>query len=375
LDAKNNIILQKSNNIILRGEKTKSGYSLFFDIHIKGKRIREYLRINISTSLKKDYTQTDRDMIRIAQKLLAKRVVEIAEGIYPNNQVFNANTNVNKYFESLKDERINNKDKSKYKWIGAYKYFIQFVGKKQINFRDISRALLDGYRAFLLSKIAQNSASSYFSILSQMFEKAKIDKIIQFNPMSEVKSIRQTDTLKVYLTLDELSILIHTGNLDENGKELFPIISKKAFIFACFTGFRFNDVRILKGNQIRKENGNHYLYYISGKSKKPDRLKLHPLASEQLSNIDQDGLAFPGLVTKDYINDHLKILAEKAKIKKHVTSHVAKHTFATMALNSGVDIYTLKELLHHSDIRTTEIYAKLLSESKDKAIDKLPTFI
>ncbi|ROL58949.1 hypothetical protein D9V86_11320, partial [Bacteroidetes/Chlorobi group bacterium ChocPot_Mid] len=263
---------------------------------------------------------------------------------------------------------------SKYKWISSYKYFKEYVKNSNISFEQINRNFLEGYKAYLLSKISRNSASTYFSILSQLFEKAKIDKIIQYNPMSDIRGITQYGSLKTFLTMEELGLLIHTSNIGPSGKEYFPLVSKKAFVFSCFTGLRFQDVRSLKGDQIQIEGKNHYLYFISQKSNKADRLKLHPIAVEQLSNIGTTKLAFPELVSKDIINKHLKKWSEKAGIKKHVTFHVAKHTFATMSLNAGVDIYTLKELLHHSNIRTTEIYAKLLSESKDKAIDMLPKF-
>ena len=63
---------------------------------------------------------------------------------------------------------------------------------------------------------------------------------------------------------------------------------------------------------------------------------------------------------------------EQAGISKHVTFHTARHTHATMMLTLGVDLYTVSKLLGHTNIQTTQIYAKLVDESKKKAIDLIP---
>ena len=63
---------------------------------------------------------------------------------------------------------------------------------------------------------------------------------------------------------------------------------------------------------------------------------------------------------------------EQAGIKKHITFHTARHTHATMLLTLGVDLYTVSKLLGHTNIQTTQIYAKLVDESKKKAIDLIP---
>ncbi len=63
---------------------------------------------------------------------------------------------------------------------------------------------------------------------------------------------------------------------------------------------------------------------------------------------------------------------KKAEISKHVTLHVARHTFATLTLSYGADLYTVSKLLGHSNVRTTQIYAKIVGESKRKAVNLIP---
>ena len=83
-----------------------------------------------------------------------------------------------------------------------------------------------------------------------------------------------------------------------------------------------------------------------------------------------------GRVFKLHIHDatqkQINKWAEKAKIKKHVTWHVGRHTFATLSLTHNIDIYTLRDLLGPKDLKNTQIYAKLIDQKKVEAVDKLP---
>ena len=72
------------------------------------------------------------------------------------------------------------------------------------------------------------------------------------------------------------------------------------------------------------------------------------------------------------MNNHLKKWAKAAKIKKNIHFHVGRHTFATLALTYGTDLYTVSKLLGHKSINTTTIYAKVIDKLKDEAVAKLP---
>ena len=70
---------------------------------------------------------------------------------------------------------------------------------------------------------------------------------------------------------------------------------------------------------------------------------------------------------------HIKNWVKAAGIKKRVSFHTARHTFATMALTQGVDLYTVSKLLGHKDIATTQVYAKIVDQKKSDAVNKLPS--
>ena len=73
-----------------------------------------------------------------------------------------------------------------------------------------------------------------------------------------------------------------------------------------------------------------------------------------------------------HYNQILKSWTKNAGINKNLTSHIARHTFATLSLSSGADLYTVSKLLGHKDIATTQIYAKIIDKKKEEAVDMLP---
>ena len=136
-----------------------------------------------------------------------------------------------------------------------------------------------------------------------------------------------------YLTIDEVKRLIATPCRNETVRD--------AYLFACNCGLRLGDVRNLKWGDITQENGGKH---------------------------DAGSLVFKHLPGDTCINNILKTWTADARITKSVTYHVSRHTFATMLLTLGADLYTVCKLLGHSDVKTTRIYAKIINKKKEDAI-------
>lgn len=151
---------------------------------------------------------------------------------------------------------------------------------------------------------------------------------------------------------------------------------KNAFIFSCYTGLRISDIRELTFDRIR----NVYLDFRQQKTQGVERMKLHPKAFEILEEQkerrrhSEDGKIFLLPLDSGTINKVVRNWMKTAGVKKKITFHCSRHTFATMCLTFDIDIYTVSKLLGHRDLKTTQIYAKLIDKKKDEAIDKLPSF-
>ena len=136
-----------------------------------------------------------------------------------------------------------------------------------------------------------------------------------------------------YLTIDEVKRLIATPCRNET--------VRNAYLFACNCGLRLGDVRKLRWGDIAQDNGGKH---------------------------DAGSLVFEHLPGDTCINNILKTWAADAGITKSVTYHQSRHTFATMLLTLGADLYTVCKLLGHSDVKTTRIYAKIINKKKEDAI-------
>jgi len=180
--------------------------------------------------------------------------------------------------------------------------------------------------------------------------------------------IKTNEVERVYLTHEELTKLSQAKCSNDE--------IKKAFLFSCYTGLRFSDLKKLTWEKIKPENGRYKLQY---RQKKTGGFEYFPLSEtpNKLLNGDSNTINFPNkpvfkIPSIVYYNDVLKKWAKDAGIKKNLSSHVARHTFATLALTNGVDLYTVSKLLGHRDIATTQIYAKIIDKKKEEAVDMLP---
>ena len=149
-------------------------------------------------------------------------------------------------------------------------------------------------------------------------------------------------------------------------------VVRDTFVFCCFTGLAFIDIQTLKRCDISTDaEGN---MWIRKKREKTDELSVIPLLEVPRKLIEKYK-CHPKVMLEDVVlpvisnqrnNAYLKELADLAnlaKINRHLTSHIARHTFATVSLNNHVPIETISKMLGHADIKTTQIYAKMLDST------------
>lgn len=356
----NIITIMKSKNIVLRARRRKYGYSLFLDIHYKNKRITEYLKLYLSDHEKRKFSKEDRFNLKLAETIYAKRLIEIKEGRYKKAQI--NNTNFTQYFKNLVKHKFEINDKSRFKWRSAYNHFHLFTNKT-VEFEDINVDLLEKYKSYLLAKVSQNYARDMFTYLNSTLKKAYKSEIIDKNPMDLLDSkISQAETKRTFLLIDEIKTF--------EAAECPNQETKKAFLFCCFTGLRYSDVKTLTWDQIEKENGGYVLYFHQQKVNTEERIFLPKQALKYIGK-RKKGKVFK-VPQKKYVSLHMREWAKNAGINKKVTFHVSRHTFATLALTYDIDLKTVSTLLGHKDIRTTEIYGKIIDKKKEEAVKKLP---
>ncbi|MBX7153852.1 MAG: site-specific integrase [Bacteriodetes bacterium] len=343
--------LSAHKNVVLRKRKIASGYTLYLDMHINGKRQKEYLKLFLTGD-----SRVDKETLALANTITAQRVIELQNDEYDRPSKTKANADFIAYFR-LQYEKSGLKQ---YK--NTLNHLLAFT-EGSIPFKRITPAWLESFQEYLGSKVSRNSVATYYSCVKATLNKAMRDGIIKSNPAQLVKAVTTVSTNRTYLTIEELRLL--------NATECPRPQVKLAFLFCCYTGLRISDVkRLTKQNLIHGE-----LVFKQQKTKEPVTLPLSKNALKYLPENKTKDYNTPlfGLFTDDWkTNKWLKVWAKNAGITKNITFHVARHTYATLSLTYGADLFTISKLLGHTDIKHTQIYTKVIDSKKRQAVDLLP---
>ena len=169
----------------------------------------------------------------------------------------------------------------------------------------------------------------------------------------------------MYLTIEEVQRLAKT-------ECEYPAI-KRAFLFSCLTGLRRSDVIRLTWGDVYQQGEFTRIIFRQKKTRKQEYLDISPHAAELMGERGkEDEHVFPDIHSPSCTNNTIKRWVLRAGIHKEITFHCGRHTFATMMLDLGVDIYTLSKMLGHSDLTNTQIYAKVLDKNRQAAVIKIP---
>lgn len=259
-------------------------------------------------------------------------------------------------------------------WSSALKHLTAFCKGKDIPIAKVDDFFIENFKTYLLTakistnggRLSQNSALSYFNKIRTALKEAYQTKMIVENPIMRVKGIKEKETNRQYLTLEELQLLAKTDCE-------YPIM-KDAFIFSALTGLRFSDIKALKWKNLSFDKQNGWMIkFTQQKTKGAEHLPISEQAVKIIGNRKQDDdYVFENLVYSAYHNLKLRKWVEDAKIDKHITFHCARHSFATLQLTMNTDIYTVSKLLGHRHLKTTEIYAKVIDKKKINAVSNMP---
>jgi integrase len=364
-------------------KQTKSGsISLFLEIYkgttttpegkVKILRDYEYLNLylidNPKTPIDK---QQNKETLELAKNIKSKRELEIKNGLYGFTNEFKQNTNFIDYFTDQMEKR--KQSMGNYgNWNSTLKHLIKFAGKK-VSFKEIDQTFCENFRDYLKNTakktngqpLSSPSISSYFSKFKACLKEAVREKIIFFNPATDVVNPKIIKNKREYLTLDELKAIVKA--------ECRYDVLKRAFIFSCLTGLRWSDINKLKWSEVQNTDDGYKIVFHQQKTKGLQYLDISKQARSYLGKRgNPDDRVFVGLAYSSYMNIEISKWMMRAGITKNITFHCARHTFAVLQLSLGTEIFTLSKLLGHSEIKTTQIYAQIIDEKKREAVNKIP---
>ncbi len=274
------------------------------------------------------------------------------------------------YFKKLADKRkASNFDN----WVSTYHYLEKFTSGI-LQFSNLDESFCNEFKEYLLTtksnksskvSLAQNSALSYFNKFKAALKQAYKDGYLQTNLNSKVEQIKQAETQRSFLTIEELNKLVKTDCKN-------PLM-KTAALFSALTGLRFSDIEKLIWSELEFIEGNGY--FIKFKQQKTKGVEMMPISEQAFGLLgprrEATQKVFDGLTYSAYSNKHLAQWIGLAGITKDITFHCFRHTFATLQLSKGTDIYTVSKMLGHRELKTTQIYAKIIDQTKRDASNKI----
>lgn len=254
--------------------------------------------------------------------------------------------------------------------IASYKYLDKFTSGT-LKFSAIDAKVCNDFANYLLTTksnksskvtLSKNSAAFYFNKFMSAVKEAGL---LSADIRSKIDYIKEKESTRNFLTFDEMNKLIRTDCTN-------PVL-KKAAIFSALTGLRFSDIQKLTWKEVsHNEEQGHIIAYSQ---KKTDSAEVLPISEQAVRLIGSPGApdsrVFEGLEYSAYANKHLYQWIGAAGITKEITFHCFRHTYASLLISKGTDIYIVSKMLGHKSVKTTQVYAKVLDKSKRDAADKI----
>ena len=246
----------------------------------------------------------------------------------------------------------------------------------KLHFDDIDRDFLAEYYSYLRRDLENNdnTAQKNLQVFKKYVRMAFKDGYMDENPFDDWH-IRKTTAACVYLTEEELLTLI---NLYRGGSLEYPQhITLQFFLFLCFSSLHVGDARCLRLEQFGQDSFTYFRKKLRNSKPEPIVVPYSQPLRTLLYNIvgtRRKGPLFTDLQTDQAMNRHLKDIAALADIDKPLTHKVGRHTFATIFLRRTKDIAALREILGHSDISETLVYAHVMDEAKQEGVQCFNAF-
>lgn len=323
------------------------------------------------------------DMERKVKTVSIKKLKEAIKG----KEVPNFFTYSRKHCERIKG----NVSISTYKTYGVYlDKFEKWVGTKDVYFDDITVSLLLDYLGYMSNVLKNGNTTQRYSImiLAIMFKEAIKEEIIPeyMYPFNKL-TLKKDASKRQFLKKEQFEAIIDY-KLQENSK---ACIYRDMFIFSIFAGgLRYSDVLEIQLKHFNEEE--RRIKKVIRKTGRVHQFKIGQVALDIIQkykreNAEPDDFIFPIVTnaelflkneeyryafsesTNKAANFQIQRIAKKLEIPVKISFHISRHTFATNALNNGMRIEHVSKLMDHNDISTTQIYAKIINEELDNAVD------
>ena len=346
-------------------------HSIYLDYYVNGRRSYEFLKLYLVPEVDSASRLINRHILQAANMIKARRVIMLVnERAGISNSTINSTMRLSDYIEQhMRESALTHRGTSYVSNCRNMRNHLRaFLGPRFgiLRMKDIDTRLCRNFADYLKRvntstgrPLSPVSVHHYFGALRCVLTAAAKEEIIADNPVERMKKQEvpgRPVVTREYLDADEVVRLSVTACRN-------PEV-KRAFLFSCFTGLRISDIRGLRWAW--------YFSIVMQKTQEPIVNKMSEEAVRWLGSFDgkpgeQLVFSLPGMSCLEHI---ISQWVRQAGIDKHVTFHTARHSYATMALMAGADIYTISKLLGHKSIATTTV----VDTQRDAATDRVSGF-
>ena len=378
------IIFKTYNMVTLRVKPLAANkFHLFIDVYENGKRSKQYLKLYVS----EDYTQPeidkqgnvvfdskgapkakkvkaqDKDNWELASKVRTEMDNKLNKGNFGFDNANKKNGSFTDYFAAYV-AKYNKKDKRKA--VACLAQFTEYNNAKGVLFSAISEDYSIGFKEHLEANLKGETPCNYFRVFKSAVKKAHKEELLKTNYAEDVTIKKVNAIRKDVLTFTEINKLFNTPANNEQ--------VKKAFLFSCLTGVRFVDAIKITWNNVKATERGLMLSFTQSKTGKNVAVELNEDAIKLLGARRENKDFLFILPSHTGVLKSLRTWVKSAGITKHVTYHVARHSFGTNLVFYGADVKSASELLGHSNFNQTNLYVRASDALKQKAVNQLPKF-
>jgi integrase len=371
---------------IRQKELANGNISLYLDIYIGGKRKYEFLKLYLIPEKTREDKEKNRQTMQLANSIKSKRILEYQNGEFGFKSAYKPDTLFFDYYKAMCEKRHGNPESRGNwgNWFSCLHHLKKYEKNEKITFEDITPEWVQGFHDYLDNEacawthdyrkklkdkpLARNSKLSYFNKLRACLNQAFEDRIIPINPCRGIDNFKAEEGTRMYLTIDEVRKLAQTDCE-------YPRI-KDAFLFSCLTGLRRSDVLRLTWGDVHRQGEFTRIIFRQKKTDGQEYLDITHQAADLMGEPkDPKDHIFEDIHSPSCTNKAIQEWVYEAGIRKKISFHCARHTFATMMLDLGTDIYTVSKLLGHRELSTTQIYVKVLDKNKQRAVSNIPNIL
>ncbi len=250
-------------------------------------------------------------------------------------------------------------------------YINEALSTEDIPLHDLTLSFITDYASYLSAhcKLLDGTVWLACQWLKGVVKRAYQRGWMQCNPFAEFHAPRNIRP-REYLSEEELHRLMNC-KLSDSRQAFFRDI----FVFSALTGLAFADINDLCRRDIRIINGQPWILSLRHKTHTVYQVRVLPKAAEIIRRYDNGGERIFGPIAYRTLAIHIPLIANQCGITRHITFHCARHSFAIMCLDAGLPIESISRMMGHTNITTTQIYARITLGKLNKDMDNLQTFL